>query len=464
MSLRYVSTRGTAPVLDFKGVVLAGLAADGGLYVPESWPAFAPTDFASFRGARYQEVALRVLEPFVGDALDRATLARLIEESYATFTHAAVAPLRQIAADEWLLELFHGPTLAFKDIALQLLGRLMDYFLAQARTRLVVVGATSGDTGSAAIAACQDRAAIEIFILHPKGRVSDVQRRQMTTVTATNVHNLAVEGTFDDCQALVKRLFADRAFAQRYNLGAVNSINWARIVAQTVYYVTAAVALGAPERGITFAVPTGNFGDVYAGYCAHRIGLPIQRLVIATNRNDILARLLATGEYRPAGVIPTLSPSMDIQVASNFERLLFELYDRDGARVAATMNGLAQSGSFALDGACRGRAQAIFSAAATDEESTLATIRAVADTAGVVVDPHTAVAIAAGRRVKGTGAGPLVHLATAHPAKFPDAVQRALGRVPEPPPAIAALAGRPERYATIANDIAALTEYVRTHV
>ncbi|MSP51884.1 MAG: threonine synthase [Alphaproteobacteria bacterium] len=461
--MRYVSTRGRAPALDFRGIVLAGLADDGGLYVPEAWPTITAEEFRRLRGRSYQDVAVAVLERFVGNSLDRATLTQLVEDAYRGFAHEAIAPLRQIGANEWLLELFHGPTLAFKDIALQLLGRLMDYFLSKSKSRLVIVGATSGDTGSAAIEACRDRSTIEIFILHPRGRISAVQRQQMTTVLASNIHNIAVDGTFDDCQALVKSLFADTALRLELNLGAVNSINWARIAAQVVYYVSAALALGAPERSVAFAVPTGNFGDVYAGFCARRLGLPISRLAVATNRNDILARFFATGDYRPAGVVATMSPSMDIQVASNFERLLYDLYDGDGAGVAGLMSSLGQSGAFSVEPARLARASELFVAGRADENETIATMQLVAHRSAAVIDPHTAVGVSVGRRRHRPGDGPLVCLATAHPAKFSDAVRQALGREPELPPEIAALGSKPERYDTIANDIDVLKDYVRAN-
>ena len=335
-------------MLDFAGVVVSGPAADGGLYVPRAWPRLSEAELRALQGASYGEIARRVMLPFVGDSLEEAALADLIAEAYAGFDHAAVAPLRQLDPATWLLELFHGPTLAFKDCALQVLGRLLEHFLERGGRRLTVVAATSGDTGSAAIEACRGRAGIDIFVLHPKGRVSEVQRRQMTTVTSRNVHNIAIEGTFDDCQALVKRLFADAGFRDELALGAVNSINWARIVAQIVYYVAAALALGAPARAVAFSVPTGNFGDVYAGYGAARLGLPVDRLVVATNSNDILARFFEGGDYAPSEAVATMSPSMDIQVASNFERLLFDLFDGDGAAVARHMRALADAGSFSV--------------------------------------------------------------------------------------------------------------------
>ena len=462
--MQYVSTRGGAGIHDFADVVLSGLAEDGGLYVPQTWPQLTESDLIELGGCSYAEIAMRVMQPFVGDTLDEATLASLVEEAYATFEHPAVTPLRQIDRDTWLLELFHGPTLAFKDCPLQLLGRLMSHLLGREQRRLTIIGATSGDTGSAAIEACRDREALEIFILHPKGRISEVQRRQMTTVTSVNVHNIAVEGTFDDCQALVKELFGDAEFREEAKLGAVNSINWARVLAQTVYYVVAALALGAPARQIAFSVPTGNFGDVYAGYCAWRMGLPIAELIVATNSNDILARFFDSGDYRPAEVVATMSPSMDIQVASNFERLLFEMLDRSGEAVTAAMQALKQSGSFSVDPQNMALVGQLFSAKRIDEAATLEAIRDVANRAGVVVDPHSAVGITAGRLARRAKDTPLVCLATAHPAKFPDAIEKALGSPPPPPPKIAALFELEERYDVLANDPIAVKNYVREYL
>ena len=462
--MQYVSTRGGSGARDFAGVVLTGLAEDGGLYVPQSWPQLSERDLIDLRGRSYTDVALRVMQPFLGNSIDEGTLAALVVDAYATFDHAAVTPLRQLDSETWLLELFHGPTLAFKDCALQLLGRLMSHFLDRNQQRLTVIGATSGDTGSAAIEACRDRDGLEVFILHPKGRVSEVQRRQMTTVTSSNVHNIAVEGTFDDCQALVKELFGDAEFRKQANLGAINSINWARVLAQTVYYVVAALALGAPARSVAFSVPTGNFGDVYAGYCAARMGLPISQLIVATNSNDILARFFGNGTYQPAEVVATMSPSMDIQLASNFERLLFEMYGRSGDQVVRSMQSLKQSGSFSVDPQSLKRAGQLFSAKRVGEAETLDAIRDVSSSAGMVIDPHTAVGIAAGRSVRAAKDSPLVCLATAHPAKFPDAIDRALGSPLPPPPKIASLYEREERYDVLANDPLALKNYVREYL
>ncbi len=457
----YASTRGSAPRLDFEAATMTGLAADGGLYVPEQWPQLSPSAQAGLVGRPYSEAALRVMQPFVGSAIDADSLAAILTDAYAAFDHPAVAPLVQIGDGAWLLELFHGPTLAFKDFALQVLGRLFDHVLARRGERATIIGATSGDTGSAAIHACRGRTNLAIFVLHPAGRVSEVQRRQMTTVTDDNVHNIAVEGTFDDCQALVKALFADETLRRDLRLTAVNSINWARIAAQTVYYATAAAALGLPASGVRFAVPTGNFGDVYAGYAARRMGLPIAELIVATNRNDILSRCLNNGAYRPAAVHPTVSPSMDIQVSSNFERLLFDLHDGVGAAVAELMRKLADEGSFTLAPARRARARALFSAARVEEEQTLCTIARIHAETGLVVDPHTAVGIAAAARLPDPQRRPLVHLATAHPAKFPQAVARAIGRPPPRPAALAGLFDAPERCATLARDLNAVANYIR---
>ena len=458
----YESTRGAAPELGFEGALTAGLAADGGLYVPERWPALPPGTLDRLAAMSHAEAAFEAVRPFTGDAFADAELAGVLREAYAAFDTPEVAPLRQIGENSWLLELFHGPTLAFKDHAMQVVARLLDRALARRGERAVVVGATSGDTGSAAIHACRGRERLDVFILHPQGRISEVQRRQMTTVADDNVHNIAIDGTFDDCQALAKGLFADAALRREANLTSVNSINWARVMAQTVYYATAAAALGAAQ-GARFAVPTGNFGDAYAGYAAARMGVPVAQVVVATNCNDILARCLSGGAYRPAAARPTLSPSMDIQVASNFERLLFDLHDRDGARVGGLMRRLVEEGGFILAPAQRERAARLFAAARASEEETLAAIARVHAEAGVVIDPHTAVGVAAAAKVAGgeDDARPLAHLATAHPAKFPDAVSRAIGRAPDMPPALAGLADLPERYDVLGRDPGALAAYIR---
>jgi threonine synthase len=418
-------------------------------------------ELAALQGAPYQEVAARVLAPFVGDDLSEPELRELIARAYAGFDHVAVAPLSQLGPNEWLLELFHGPTLAFKDIALQLLGLLFEHFLERRERAITIVGATSGDTGSAAIAACAGRARMRVVILHPHGRISEVQRRQMTTVAAENVHNAAIQGTFDDCQALVKLMFNDAAFRSRLNLAAINSINWGRIMAQAVYYVTAALALGGPWRKVAFAVPTGNFGDVYAGYVAHRIGVPIAQLIVGTNRNDILARFFASGTYSAGEVAPTMSPSMDIQVASNFERLLYDLYEGDGAQVGRLLGKFAAHARIEVSDDALGRARELFDAARVDEAATAATMAEVLQATGALVDPHTAVGIRAGRARRLDAKVPLITLATAHPAKFPDAVQRATGIRPELPERLANLYERPERCTVLPNDLPAVQRHIQ---
>ena len=459
--MKYLSTRGRAPELGFEDALMSGLAPDGGLYLPTRWPVLAPDDLVALSGLSYAKAAGRIIAPFIGDEIDADALDTMLRDAYRDFRHPATAPLIQIDDNLWLLELFHGPTLAFKDFALQLLARLFDHVLERRGERVTVIGATSGDTGSAAIHACMDRPNIDIFILHPEGRVSEVQRRQMTTVMAPNVHNIAIRGTFDDCQALVKAMFNDEAFRRDMNLSAVNSINWARVMAQIVYYVTAAVSLGAPSRGVTFAVPTGNFGDVFAGYAASRMGLPIRRLIVATNRNDILARALATGRYRVAGVSPTISPSMDIQVASNFERLLFDLYDGDGAAVTESMTALSDGGGFDIAPDRLERARDLFDATRIDEDATLAEIARVHTETGLSIDPHTAVGVAAARALPQDPAVPVIALATAHAAKFPDAVERATGLRPAAPPPLAGLLEAEERCQTLDSDIAAVQTYIR---
>ena len=459
--MRYVSTRGQAPALDFADVLLTGLAADGGLYVPESWPELSKADIAALAGLSYPQAAERIISPFVGDAIAPAALRAMIADSYAQFRHPAVAPLVQTGANEWILELFHGPTLAFKDVAMLLLARLMDHVLEERGARATIVGATSGDTGGAAIEAFRGRVRTDVFVLFPDGRVSDVQRRQMTTASEDNVHALALSGNFDDCQAIVKGLFNDSGFRRRVALSGVNSINWARIVAQVVYYFTSAVALGAPHRPVSFTVPTGNFGDIFAGYVAVRMGLPVDRLVIATNVNDILARTLETGRYEVRSVMPTTSPSMDIQVSSNFERLLFETSGRDAGAVGRWMDGLAQSGSFTLDDGTLAGIRRHFVAARTDEAEGAATIKQVLDEAGYLADPHTAVGIAAARKVRIAAAVPMITLSTAHPAKFPDAVEAAAGIRPALPAWLADLHERRERFERLPADTAAVADHIQ---
>jgi threonine synthase len=451
--MNYVSTRGAAPRLGFEEVMLAGLARDGGLYVPESWPRLAPAEIAALAGLPYEEAAFRVMRPFTGDAFGDDEFHAIIARAYAGFDHAARCPLVQVGPNDWLLELFHGPTLAFKDVAMQLIGRLFEASLRRSGQRVTIVGATSGDTGAAAIEAFRGREGVEVFILFPEGRVSEVQRRQMTTPPEANVHALAIAGDFDDAQARVKDLFNDHAFRDAVRLAGVNSINWARVLAQTVYYFTAAVALGAPHRPVSFAVPTGNFGDIFAGHVARRMGLPIDRLVIATNQNDILHRTLLTGEHRRAGVRPSISPSMDIEVSSNFERLLFELHDGDGAAVAALMRELAEEGGFILAPGALERLRAGFASARASEEETAAAIAETYRATGEIVCPHTAAGVHAARLRRGDPAVPMVVLATAHPAKFPDAVEAACGVRPALPPRLADLLARPERVTHVPNEL-----------
>ena len=458
--VKYISTRGAAPALAFDDALLAGLASDGGLYVPETWPRLTRPDLRALFGLPYAEVASRVMAPFVGGAVAEDDFAAMAVDAYRDFDHPAVAPLTQLGRNQWLLELFHGPTLSFKDYALQLVGRLFDHVLTRRGQRIALVCATSGDTGSAAIEACRDRASLDIFVLHPKGRVSDVQRRQMTTVTSSNVHNVAVEGTFDDCQDLVKAMFNDRAFRDRCRLSAVNSINWARIMAQVVYYVVAAVALGAPGRRFTFAVPTGNFGNVYAAYVARRMGLPVDGFVIGSNVNDVLTRYFSTGEMRMAPVRPTLSPSMDIQVSSNFERLLFDYYGRDGARLGPVMERFRKRGR-ADFGKTRWRRMArLFDGYSVDDEATKMAIQIIHRHTGRLVDPHSAIAVTAGISRHYTKASTLVSVATAHPAKFPQAVEDATGIRPPLPAHLADLHERLEHFETLPNDLAVVQDFV----
>jgi threonine synthase len=458
--VRYVSTRGEAPPLGFMDVTLAGLARDGGLFVPESWPALTPEAIAGFAGRAYAEVAVEVIRPFVGDSLAEGDLSRLAREAYGAFRHPAVAPVTQFGTSTFLLELFHGPTLAFKDVAMQLLARLMDHALAARGERTTIVVATSGDTGGAAVEAFRGRSRADLFVLFPSGRISEVQRRMMTTASDDNVHAIAIEGTFDDCQALLKAMFNHHSFRDLVRLSGVNSINFARIVAQIVYYFTAATAIGAPHRKVSFTVPTGNFGDVFAGYVARRMGLPVERLVIATNVNDILVRTLATGSYDVREVVATSSPSMDIQVSSNFERLLFDATRRDSAQVRSRMDNLAQSGRFSLSAGALSEIRALFSAGRADEEETAATIRTTLRETSRLVDPHTAVALAVAEKEARDPAVPMIVLGTAHPAKFPDAVQAACGVRPDLPDWLSDLPERRERVITMPVDQAAIEKFI----
>jgi threonine synthase len=458
--VRYISTRGEAPALGFIDVTLAGLARDGGLYVPDSWPAFSAQQIATLAGRPYAEVACEVARPFIGGTIADADLSRMAHEAYGTFHHPAVAPLTQLSANTFVLELFHGPTLAFKDLAMQFLARLMDHALAQRGERSTIVVATSGDTGGAAVEAFRGSARVDVIALYPHGRISDVQRRMMTTHGDANVHALAIEGTFDDCQAIVKGLFNHHSFRDRVRLSGVNSINWARIVAQVVYYFTAAVALGAPHRKVAFTVPTGNFGDVFAGYVAMRMGLPVERLTVATNVNDILVRTLNTGTYEVRGVTATASPSMDIQVSSNFERLLFDAYGRDASAVRALMGSLAQSRQFTIAPRALDEIRSRFSAERADEDETAAAIRMAQREAGTLIDPHTAVALAVAEKESRDRAVPMVVLSTAHPAKFPAAVKAASGITPHLPDWLGDLNTRPERMTVLPADQGAVETFI----
>lgn len=458
--MRYISTRGQAEAINFEQVVLTGLAPDGGLYVPETYPTLSQEQIASFAGKTYSQVAFEVMRPFVGDCLDEATFKELINASYATFNQSAVVPLKQLESNHFLLELFHGPTLAFKDVALQLLGRLLNHFLSQKGEKGVVMGATSGDTGSAAIEGCKASEQLDIFILHPHNRVSEVQRRQMTCVLAPNVHNLAVEGNFDDCQAMVKASFADQAFLQGKRLIAVNSINWARIMAQVVYYFTSAVSLGAPAREVSFSVPSANFGDVFAGYVAKKMGLPIKQLIVATNANDILHRTLANNDFSKQELLPTLAPSMDIVVSSNFERLLFDLYQQDGAAVSQLIEEF-NSGNTQLNQAAWDKAQETFASLAVDDATILKVIKEAYQETGELLDPHTATGYLAAKTCATDAATPVITLATAHPAKFAEAITQAgFTEGVALPPHMANLLTAEESYTVVAADLSAVQEQI----
>ncbi len=463
--MKYISTRGQAPALNFEDVLLTGLAPDGGLYVPEQLPTFSAQEIADMASLDYPQLAQKIIAPFVSDCIPAADLAAIIDDTYAEFRHDAVAPLVQLAHNQWLLELFHGPTLAFKDFALQLLGRLLDYVLERRQRKVVIMGATSGDTGSAAIEGCKRCSNIDIFILHPHQRVSEVQRRQMTTVVGDNIHNLAIEGNFDDCQAMVKACFADRSFLpEDRGLVAVNSINWARIMAQIVYYFYAAVALGAPHRKVAFSVPTGNFGDIFAGYLAGKMGLPLERLVIATNRNDVLHRVLTTSTYARQQLHHTLSPSMDITVSSNFERLLFDLYDRDGAAITDLMARF-DKGEISFSDSAMARARELFSSACVDDQQTCEQIAATWGQCEYMLDPHSAIGVHAALNAGIDPQVPVVTLATAHPAKFPDAVRQAgLDEEVGLPLHLRDLFERPERCQVLPGDLGAVRAFMAENI
>ena len=456
--MRYISTRGGAAPVSFTEALLAGLAPDGGLYVPEVWPQLSRDEIAGFAGKRYDEVAATILHHFTGQDWDPGDIESDCEDAYASFSHPAITPLRQLDSELWLLELFHGPTLAFKDVAMQLLARLYDRALAEQGRKLTIVCATSGDTGGAAVEAFRGSPNIDLVVLFPEGRISEVQRRFMTAAPEANVRCVSVDGTFDDCQAIVKAMFADREFARDVDLSGVNSINWARIVAQSVYYFTSAVALGAPDRKVSFSVPTGNFGDAFAGYVAHKMGLPIERIVVATNANAILGRAIRTGRYaKEGGVIATQSPAMDIQVASNFERLYFEAVGRDAAETRRAFEGFCKTAALDLPTQARGEIADLFDAAATSEAETAATMAETWRNAGLLIDPHTAVAVHAAE----DRAGPTIVLSTAHPAKFPDAVEAATGVRPPLPARVGDLYARPERITNLPADLETIKAFVR---
>jgi threonine synthase len=459
--MRYISTRGAAPVLNFGEAMMTGLARDGGLYVPEVVPQMTHAEIAALAGLPYEEIAYRVMRPFIGDTFGDVEFKVLLSNAYKGFGHAARAPLVQLGPNHFLLELFHGPTLAFKDFAMQLIGQMMQAALAKTGARITIVGATSGDTGSAAMEAFRCLANVDLFILYPHGRVSDVQRRQMTTPSEANVHALAMDGDFDDCQARVKDMFNDFDFRDGVRLAGVNSINWARVLAQVVYYFSAAVSLGAPARPVSFTVPTGNFGDIFAGYIARKMGLPIEQLVIATNQNDILDRAIKSGDYKTNGVKPSISPSMDIQVSSNFERALFDAYGRDGAAVAALMDEM-KTGGFSISQGALQMLRETFASGRCSEEETRATITHAYATTGEVLCPHSAVGVKVAE--EHLGQVPMITLATAHPAKFPDAVEAAMGIRPALPARMADLFDRPERMTRVANDLGALQALIRERI
>lgn len=462
--MKYISTRGDAPELEFEDVLLAGLASDGGLYVPEKLPEFSLETIRSWRGLSYADLAFNVISPFVDGAIDDDTLRTMLKDTYAGFGHKAVAPMVQIENNEFVLELFQGPTLAFKDFALQLLGRLLDHVLTKRNEKAVIIGATSGDTGSAAIEGCKHSEHVDIFIMHPHQRVSEVQRKQMTTITGDNIYNLAVEGNFDDCQRMVKSCFADQAFLKgERRLVAVNSINWARIMAQIVYYFYSALHLGGPDREVAYSVPTGNFGDVFAGYLARQMGLPINQFVVATNKNDILHRVMSQNKYEKHPLAHTLSPSMDIVVSSNFERLLFDVYSRDGAVLADLMKRMNHE-TVELDEQRMGMVRDVFDSFAVGDEDTCETIKSVFDDTGYLLDPHTAIGVKAARECHRDPAVPMVTLGTAHPVKFGDAVEKAGLSSPELPHHLTDLFERAEQYDVMPNDLAHLQSYVADRV
>ena len=461
--MKYISTRGGGIPQTFEQVLLTGLAPDGGLYVPAELPHFSQEELASWKNLSYPELALKIVSPFVGEDMPAEALSKIIIDSYAQFNHPEVAPLTKLAENDFMLELYHGPTLAFKDFALQVLGRILDYVLIKNDQRVVILGATSGDTGSAALEGCRHSKQVDIFILHPHQRVSEVQRRQMTTVVGDNVFNLAVQGNFDDCQGIVKAAFADQSFLSKESqLVAVNSINWARIMMQIVYYFSAALKVGAPEQAVSFSVPTGNFGDIYAGFLAKSIGLPIKQLVVATNSNDILHRFINDNEYSTTDLSHTLSPSMDILVSSNFERYLFDLFDRDSDTLIDFMSKLGQEPQQVSDEKWQ-QMRKSFSSARVDDAVTSETIEKVFNDTGKLVDPHTAVGIRAARDCNADPATPMITLSTAHPAKFSDAINKAGLETPELPPHLIGLFEKKEHYTVVPKELAAVTEFVKKY-
>ena len=460
--MRYISSRGSAPKLNFNEVLLTGLARDKGLYIPESWPEFSLREISSWRGLSYPELAEKIIKPFVGDCISDTVLKSLISSAYSSFNNSQIAPLNLLESGIWVMELFHGPTMSFKDIAMQFLGKTFDHVLQEREETITIIGATSGDTGSAAIAACSNKPSIELFMLHPLGRISEIQRRQMTTMLSSNIHNIALIGTFDDCQDRVKDLFNDMLFRDRWHLSAVNSINWGRIMAQIVYYFWGALKVGGPEIPVAFSIPTGNFGNIFAGYSAYRMGLPIANLITASNQNDILTRFFETGSMEITAVKPTISPSMDIQVSSNFERLLFELVGRDGSRVNRIMTQFRQKGAFHLSNKLLNNAKELFGAARFDDAATLEVMAQEHARSKTFFDPHSAIGLAAARKVDSKNNVPTIVLATAHPAKFPEPVFSATGLKPKLPSMFKTLLKDPERFETIENDLIAIKKHIET--
>lgn len=463
-SVKYISTRGQGHTKNFQDILLAGLANDGGLYVPETLPQFSAEKIRSLKGRPYNQLAFEVIQPFVGGTIEDNKLRQMIDDSYTKFNHQAVAPLHQLSTNRWVMELFHGPTLAFKDFALQLLGRLLDHTLTERNEKAIVLGATSGDTGSAAIEGCRYSNRLKIFMLHPYQRVSEVQRRQMTTILDSNIHNIAIQGNFDDCQDMVKRCFADQSFLPKnIRIVAVNSINWARIMAQIVYYFHAALALGAPYQPVSFSVPTGNFGDIFAGYIARRMGLQVEKLIVATNNNDILHRFFQNNDYRKKELRQTLSPSMDIMVSSNFERLLFDMHNRDGDAMTELMSGFQKKGSIRVNDQAWEAIKELFDSSRSDDQQICDTISTTYNDTGYLIDPHTATGIRATEEAKLAKEIPVVTLATAHPVKFTGAVIEAGLEAPALPAHMSDLFGRKEHYDIIENKLAALKTFIQKH-